>query len=123
MAPSRSPTIASSQQSAGKTQKSISSFFSAKPAAPVKPKAVQPVEQPPATYEIQSSPNDNNDDYGNDLFVSEDEATNTSLQETLKRSLYEAADVKDENSLPDAKRLRYDVEQETNDDLPGDEDE
>lgn len=122
MAPSRSPANASSQQSAGKTQKSISSFFSAKPAAPVKPKAVQPVEQPPATYEIQSSPNDNNDDYGNDLFVSEDEATNTSLQETLKRSLYEAADVKDENSLPDAKRLRYDVEQETKDAVPGDED-
>ena len=125
----RSSAVASSQQSADKKQKSISSFFSAKPAAPVKPKPVQQVEhRDPATVNKElTQSNVADEDYGNDLFVSEDEAANNGRREApqgVKRSLAEAADRDDDGGLPDLKRLRYDVEEKEKENyaVPGDED-
>jgi DNA mismatch repair protein MSH3 len=116
----RSSAVSSSQQSAKKNQKSISSFFSAKPAAPVKPKPVQQVEP-----REPSPPKPVDDDYGNDLFVSEDEAATNGRQESpqgAKRSLDEATDVNGDNGLPDLKRLRYGVDETEKDAGAGDED-
>lgn len=123
----RSSAVGSSQQSSDKKQKSISSFFSAKPAAPVKPKPLQQVEHSvPATSDKNFTPNKIvDDDYGNDLFVSEDEATTNGQKESppgVKRSLAEAVDKEDDDGLPDLKRLRYGVEEKEKDTMPGDED-
>lgn len=122
----RSSAVRSSQQSADKKQKSISSFFSAKPAAPVKPKPVQQVEpsRPATVNQGSTSAKVADDEYSNDLFVSEDEAATNGQQESPqpgKRSLAEAADNEDDDRLPDLKRLRYDVEEKEKDAIPGDE--
>ena len=123
----RSSAVRSSQQSADKKQKSISSFFSAKPAAPVKPKPVQQVEpsRPATVNKGSTSAKVTDDEYSNDLFVSEDEATTNGQQESpqaAKRSLAEAADNEEDDRLPDLKRLRYNVEEKEKDAIPGDED-
>jgi DNA mismatch repair protein MSH3 len=115
----RSSAVASSQQSADKKQKSISSFFSAKPAAPVKPKPIQQVE-PSVPTTVNKDPTQLNiaeEDYGNDLFVSEDEAaanSQTRSPQGVKRSLAEATDHDGDGGLPDLKRLRYGVEEKEN---------
>ena len=120
----RSSAVGSSQLSADKKQKSISSFFSAKPAAPVKPKPVQRVESSGPTT-VKKSPTPAKvaeDQYSNDLFVSEDEANSNGQQESpqaAKRSLAEAADSQDDDRLPDLKRLRYEVEEKEKDAVPG----
>jgi DNA mismatch repair protein MSH3 len=114
----RSSAVPSSQQSADKKQKSISSFFTAKPAAPVKPKSVQQVQR-----REPSPPKAVDEDYGNDLFVSEDEAATNDRQESPqgpKRSLDETTDVNGDIGLPDLKRLRYGVEETVKDAGPGD---
>jgi DNA mismatch repair protein MSH3 len=114
----RSSAVPSSQQSADKKQKSISSFFTAKPAAPVKPKSVQQVQR-----REPSPPRAVDEDYGNDLFVSEDEAATNDRQESPqgpKRSLDETTDVNGDIGLPDLKRLRYGVEETVKDAGPGD---
>jgi DNA mismatch repair protein MSH3 len=114
----RSSAVPSSQQSADKKQKSISSFFTAKPAAPVKPKSVQQVQR-----REPSPPKAVDEDYGNDLFVSEDEAATNDRQESPqgpKRSLDETTDVNRDIGLPDLKRLRYGVEETVKDAGPGD---
>lgn len=116
----RSSAVSGSQQSADKKQKSISSFFSAKPAAAVKPKPAQRVEE-----SVPSPPKVNDEDYGNDLFVSEDEVTANGQKESpqgTKRSLDEVADLEGDGGLPDLKRLRYNVEDKEKDATPGDED-
>lgn len=125
----RSSAVGSSQQSADKKQKSISSFFSAKPAAHVKPKPVQQQHAEPSVptslKKGSTSAKAADDDYDNDLFVSEDEATTNGHQESpqaVKRSLAEAAENEDDDRLPDLKRLRYDVEEKEKDAIPGDED-
>jgi DNA mismatch repair protein MSH3 len=118
-------TVGSSQQSADKKQKSISSFFSAKPAAPVKPKPVQQVEPsaPTTVKNGSTSAKIAEDEYGNDLFVSGDEAVSNGQKESpqaVKRSLAEAADHEEDDRLPDLKRLRYDVKENGKDVTPAD---
>jgi DNA mismatch repair protein MSH3 len=112
----RSSTVPSSQSSVGKKQKSISGFFTAKPAAPVKPKPAQQVEpsEPSTQTDGHSQLEAENDDYRNGLFVSEDEAAPHGKWQPLqgaKRSLDNAAELNGDTELPDLKRLRYNVEE------------
>lgn len=126
MGTARSPPVSSSQQSSDKKQKSISSFFTAKPSAPVKPKPK------PTTLERSAPSTLNGDSLGkaseshsNDLFVSDDdddeEPSNGRRRSSqgVKRALEQAEDVEGEDGLPDPKKLRHIVEEEEEDALSG----
>ncbi|KAM0721661.1 hypothetical protein Q7P37_002586 [Cladosporium fusiforme] len=120
MGTARSPPIPSSQQSSDKKQKSISSFFTAKPSAPVKPKP-QPLERnAPSTLNGDSLAKVNDDQ--NDLFVSEDEAPSNGRRRSsqgVKRALEEVDDAEENDALPDLKKLRHVAEEEEGDALSG----
>ena len=117
MVTARSPAIPSSQQSADKKQKSISSFFSAKPAQPVKPKTTQDATSLPsseATKDIE--------DRSNELFVSDDEASTNSRRRSsqgTKRALSDSNEPNEDDGLPDTKKLRRVVEDDEDDAFPG----
>lgn len=118
MGTARSPSIPNSQHSANKTQKSISSFFSAKPAAPVKPKPAPLERNAPSTLNPESISKATDGDHGNDLFVSDDEEPSNGRRRSsqgLKRALEDIDDVEGEGGLPDLKRLRHVVEEEDDD--------
>jgi DNA mismatch repair protein MSH3 len=118
MVSSRSPAIPSSQQSADKKQKSISSFFSAKPAQAVKPKMTQSAPSQPNNESTSQVVEDDS----NELFVSDDEApTNRRRRSSqgTKRALSDSKEVDDNDELPDTKKLRRVAEEEEDDAITG----
>lgn len=123
MGTQRSPSVPSSQQSSQqkKQQQSISSFFSAKPAAPVKPKPKpKPLERnPPSTLNGESFAHVGQT---GDLFFSDDgeqesdkDANAPTLErrrssQKLKRALDE--DEEGDDGLPDPKKIRHLIEED-----------
>ena len=93
---------ANSQQPAQGKQQSISSFFSAKPAAP-KPKP-KPIQHGPSSAVESDSPRASHVvDDSNSLFISDKENDTSGGSEKSKRGF---GDVEEDNDLPNAKRLR-----------------
>ena len=118
MVSARSPAIPSSQQSADKKQKSISSFFSAKPAQPVKPKTTQNAPSQPNSGSTSKVA----EDHSNELFVSDDEAPTDGrrrLSQGTKRTVSDSKEPDEDDGLPDTKKLRRVTEEEEDDAIPG----
>ena len=114
----RSQAIPGSQQSADKKQKSISSFFSAKPAQPVKPKTTQNAPSEPKSVSTLNVVEDHSDE----LFMSEDEAPTNGRRRSsqgTKRALSESKDPDEDDGLPDTKKLRRVAEEHEDDAISG----
>ena len=121
MGSARSPSIPSSQQSSEKKQKSISSFFSAKPSAPVQHKPKPLERSKPSTLNADSLGKVTEDD-SNELFVSDEEPPSNGRRRSsqgVKRALEEVDDAEGDDGLPDPKKLRHILEEEDGDALSG----